>query len=129
MNKNFNKKESILVLVIILVFSLIVLGFSINIINRTKDLVLQANLSSINSLILENYISKNVFPKEDHCNIKNDCFKLKKEILTLFSEDDVYYNSDGDDYVLYTRSFTDNKVFFVTGSNLVIDTVFIIPEL
>ncbi|MDD4662086.1 MAG: hypothetical protein PHG24_02280 [Candidatus Pacebacteria bacterium] len=129
MKKNFDKKESIFVLVIISVFSLIVLSFSVNIISKTKDLILQANLSAINTLILENYLQKNHFPKENNCNIKNDCFVLKKEILTLYSEDDIYYNSDGENYVLYTQSFTDGKIFFVTGSDLTIDRVFIIPEL
>lgn len=129
MKKIIDKKESLLVLVIISIFVLIILGFSINIINKVKDLTLQANLSSINTLILEYYLERNSFPEENNCNIKEDCFNLKKKILTLFTKDDIYYNSNGKDYILYSPSFINNKMYFLTGSDLLIEKVLEIPKL
>ncbi|MDD3046332.1 MAG: hypothetical protein PHH88_01525, partial [Candidatus Pacebacteria bacterium] len=99
------------------------------IINKVKDLTLQANLSSINTLILEYYLERNSFPEENNCNIKEDCFNLKKKILTLFTKDDIYYNSNGKDYILYSPSFINNKMYFVTGSDLLIEKVLEIPKL
>lgn len=128
MKKTLGKKQSILVLLIISLFSLSILCFSIKIMDSAKDLNLEATMARINTLIMEYYIQNNIFPKEELCNLKKDCFNFKKEINVCLDQN-IYYISNEKDYILYSPSFVNKNIYFVTNSNFLINKVLKVPEL
>lgn len=119
MKKTLDKRQSIFVLMLMSLFCLFILFFSLKVLNQAKDINLQAEMSRINVFLLEYYIENNFFPKEASCNLKKNCLNFKKEI-NIFIDKDIYYNSNEKDYTLYSPSFGDNNVYYVTGPNLVI---------
>jgi hypothetical protein len=128
MQRSLDKKQSILVLLLISIFSLSILIFSIGVINNARDLKLQANMSGINGLLIGYYIDHNVFPREELCNLKKDCINFRKKINVLMDHD-IYYISNEKDYILYSPSFANKKIYFVTGPDFSMDQVLEVPKL
>ncbi|MGI6340614.1 MAG: hypothetical protein ACOX0B_00200 [Minisyncoccales bacterium] len=128
MKKTLDKKQSILVLLIISLFSLSILCFSIKIMDSAKDLNLEATMARINTLIMEYYIQNNIFPKEELCNLKKDCLNFREKI-NIYLDQDIYYTSNEKDYILYSPSFVNKNIYFVTNSNFLINKVLKVPEL
>jgi len=128
MNKVIDKKQSIFVLLLISAFSLLILIFSIRIINNAKDLNLQADMTRVNTSIIEYYIHNSIFPKENRCNIKEGCVNLNEKII-IFVDENIYYTSNEKDYILYSPSFVNNKIYFVTGFDFLLKKILEIPEL
>lgn len=128
MDRTIDKKESFLVLLFISVFSLMLILFSIRGINIARDLTLQANMERISSTLFEYYISNDSFPASEKCNLKDSCLSLKEKI-DVFVYQDIFYESNKKDYIIYGRSFQDGKTFFVLDSNLIMEKVLILPEL
>ena len=128
MNRTIDKKESFLVLVIICIFSLLLVIFSIRGVNIARDLTLQANMERISSTLFEYYISNDSFPASEKCNLKDSCPSLKEKI-DVFVYQDIFYESNKEDYIIYGRSFQDGKTFFVFDSNLTMEKVLVLPEL
>lgn len=128
MNRTIEKKESFLVLLFISIFSLLFLLFSIRGVNIARDLTLQANMEKVGSTLFEYYISNDSFPASEKCNLKDSCSSLKEKI-DVYVYQDIFYESNKKDYIIYGRSFQDGKTFFVLDSNLTMEKVLILPEL
>lgn len=119
MKKRLDKKQSIFVLVLMSLFCLFILFFSLKVLNQVKNINLQADMSRVNASLLEYYIEHHSFPKEESCNLKNNCLNFRKEI-SIFIDNDIYYSSNEKDYILYSPSFSNHNIYYVTGPNLVI---------
>lgn len=128
MNKKLEKKESLLVLLAISFFSLGVVLFSIRGVNLAQDLTLQANMGSLQTRLMEYYLEKGFFPKAETCNLKEDCSSFKKEI-DIFVYQEIFYKSNGQDYFLYSPSFSNRKIYFVMGSDFLLKELIEVPEL
>jgi len=125
MNKDLNKKESILVLLVISIFSLLIVVFSIRGVNLARDVTLQANMGKVNASLIEYYLANGSFPISEKCDLKDSC--LQREDVFVYQ--DIYYQSNGKDYILYSRSFKDKNIYFVIGSDLIFKKVLFVPEL
>ncbi len=128
MKRTLDKKQSILVLLLISIFSLFIVIFSLKVLNQAKDLNLEADMARINASLIEYYIDNNVFPFEKLCNLKNNCSNFRKKIIVAVNKD-IYYNSNEKDYILYSPSFVNKKIYYVTGPDLIIKRSLEVPEL
>jgi len=128
MKRTLDKKQSILVLLLMSIFSLFIVIFSFKVLNQAKDLNLQADMSEVNVSLIEYYIENNIFPTEKLCNLKCDCLNFKKAISILIDED-IYYNSNEKDYILYSPSFVNDKIYYVTGPDLIMTKTPEVPQL
>ncbi|MDD3032815.1 MAG: hypothetical protein PHF88_02495 [Candidatus Pacebacteria bacterium] len=125
MNKDLGKKESILVLVVISIFSLIIVLFSIRGVNIVRDLNLQSSMEKINISLIEYYLTYGVFPVSEECNLNLSCL----EGIDIFIYQDIYYQSNGKDYIIYSRSFQNKNIYFILGSDLIFKKALAVPEL
>ncbi|HOI60326.1 MAG TPA: hypothetical protein PKU93_03310 [Candidatus Pacearchaeota archaeon] len=128
MKRTLDKKQSILVLLLMSIFSLFIVIFSLKVLNQAKDLNLEADMARINVSLIEYYIDNNVFPTEKLCNLKKDCSNFRKKIIVAVNKD-IYYNSNEKDYILYSPSFVNKKIYYVTGPDLIIKRSLEAPEL
>jgi len=125
MNKDLGKKESILVLVVISIFSLIIVLFSIRGVNIARDLNLQSSMEKINTSLIEYYLTHGSFPVSGECNLNLSCL----EGIDIFIYQDIYYQSNGKDYIIYSRSFQNKNIYFILGSDLIFKKALAVPEL
>ncbi len=89
---------------------------------------LEAVLVKLNANIVEYYVLNNVFPEEDLCNIKDNCFNLKSKVK-FFTNKDIYYASNKKNYILYSSSFKKKNIYFVIDADFTLRKSLEIPTL
>ncbi len=126
--KGIDKKQSILVLLIMSILSLLVLSFSLKAMDRAKDLYLEASITSISTLLMEYHIKQGFYPEEGLCNLKNECFDFKREI-SIYVDQDIYYMSNKKDYILYSPSYLNKRIYYMIDSDFSLKKVRDVPTI
>lgn len=96
--------------------------------DRAKDLYLEASITSISTLLMEYHIKQGFYPEEGLCNLKNECFDFKREI-SIYVDQDIYYMSNKKDYILYSPSYLNKKIYYMIDSDFSLKKVRDVPTI